>query len=283
MKRIALSLLLVLSLASGLCFVGCETESGNENSVRITPAAAVILLNQTIELIATGGFEYDWTLAQEDWGTLSTRQGNRVLYTSKHDPGADAFTAQQVITVTSTLNSAGGESNAVAYVKTAEAIITHQTVNTVVAIDPPNASVEKFESATFTASGANIYNWSLQFENWGSLTAREGPTTTYTSLRSADSDEDLQILTCTTDRGTTTAHILHEPEGITLTPTTAALNLNDSVKFTVSGVASANWSRSGSGAGYTSLSATTGSESILTYDNSLPLFSGSRSVTVTAI
>ena len=223
MKHISIVLLTIVALATGICFVGCETESASENNVRITPAAAIVLIGQAIELIASGGFEYDWTLENEEWGTLSARTGNRVIYTSNFDPGAETYTSSQVVTVTSTLGTETSGSNTLGYAQSAEAIITHQTVQAVVTIDKDNAAIMEFESASFTASGANTYSWSLQNESWGSLTARQGPNTTYTSLHDPGSEEDLQILTCATDRGTVTAHIIHEVEEVEITLPSASL------------------------------------------------------------
>ncbi|NQU41001.1 MAG: hypothetical protein HQ523_13705 [Lentisphaerae bacterium] len=283
----ALPLLLIVTLVAGLCLVGCETESGTQNNVRITPAAAAILLGQTIELIASGGFEYDWTLEQESWGTLSTRKGSRVLYTSTQDPGASAFTAQQIVTVTSTLATESSDgSNTLGYVQTAEAIITHQTVETGASVTPQNASVKKFESATFTASGAHTYSWSLQYESWGTLTVREGPVTTYTSLDNPGAEEHLQVLTCTTDSGTAAAHIIHEPEGLILRPTSASLQYIGipyaSVTFTATGSGTINWSL-GAGVNSTYVTLTTsGNEATITFDTNFDDFDNPRSVTLTA-
>lgn len=223
MKHISIALLIIVALATGICFVGCETESATENNVRITPAAAIILIGEAIELIASGGFEYDWTLENEEWGTLSARKGNRVIYTSNFDPGAETYTSGQVVTVTSTLATDRLGTNTLDYAKTAAAVVTHQTVQAAVTIDTPHAAILKFESASFTASGANTYSWSLQNESWGSLTARQGPNTTYTSLHDPGSEEDLQILTCATDRGTVTAHIIHEVEAVEITLPSASL------------------------------------------------------------
>ena len=152
MKHISIVLLTIVALATGIGFVGCETESATENNVRITPAAAIILIGQAIELIASGGFEYDWTLEHEEWGTLSARKGNRVIYTSNFDPGAETYTSGQVITVTSTLATDRLGTNTLDYAKTAEAVVTHQTVQAVVTIDPPNATIKEFDSVSFTAS-----------------------------------------------------------------------------------------------------------------------------------
>ncbi|MBT3295818.1 MAG: hypothetical protein HN919_10015 [Verrucomicrobia bacterium] len=281
MKYISIALLIIVTLATGLCFVGCETESASENNVRITPAAAVILINDAILLIASGGFEYDWTLDNEAWGTLSARKGDRVIYTSNFDPGADTYTSRQVITVTSTLGTDTSGSNTLGYAQIAEAVVTHQTVQTAVTIDPPNANVKEFESVSFAASGANTYSWSLANEDWGSLTARQGPNTTYTSLHNPGAEEDLQILTCTSDRGTVTAHIIHDPEGVTISPTTASLTPGQSVTFTATGAGVANWSISGSGSPYVTQNSS-GNSSTITMTGNFDDLNNPRVVTVSA-
>jgi hypothetical protein len=279
MKRITISLLVVLALIGGLSFVGCETESASQNNVLISPRSAIILIDNTVELTASGGFDYEWSLEQEEWGTLSTTEGNRTVYTSAYDPAADTWQEHQVITVTSYINKNASKTNGLSgYAQTAEAIITHQTAQVIVNIEPPNANVTEFGSATFTATGANRYSWSLQYPSWGTLTATDGDTTTYTSTFNP-SDEHLQILTCTTDRGTTTAHIVHNAEGIILNPTSATLNEGESVKFTASGGTTYSWSKSSSGSELTSFDTITGSESTLTFPNGSS-FSGSRTFTV---
>ena len=281
MKHISIALLTIVALATGVCFVGCETESASENNVRISPAAAIVLIGEAIELIATGGFEYDWTLENETWGTLSARKGDRVIYTSNYDPGADTYSSRQIVTVTSTLGTDGSGSNTLGYAQSAEAIVTHQTVQATVTIDPPNAGVKEFESVSFTASGANTYSWSLQHEDWGTLTARQGANTTYTSLHNPGAEEDLQILTCSSDRGTVTAHIIHDPEGVTISPNTASLTPGQSVTFTSTGAGTVNWSISGSGAPYVTQNSS-GNSSTITMTGNFDDLNNPRVVTVSA-
>jgi len=248
MKRIAIPLLVVSTVIGGLCFVGCETESASQNNIVISPRSAIILIDEAIELTASGGFDYEWSLEQETWGTLSTTIGPRTVYTSSYDPGAETWQAHQVITVKSYINKLNGKTNGVSdYAQFAEAIITHQAKQAVVTISPANAAIDDYGSVTFTASGANRYSWSVQYPSWGTLTATQGDTTTYTSTFNPDT-EHIQILTCTTDRGTTTAHIIHDPEGILITPSTASLNPGQSVTFNATESSSVNWSLSGNGA-----------------------------------
>jgi len=247
MKRIAIPLLVVSTVIGGLCFVGCETESASQNNIVISPRSAIILIDEAIELTASGGFDYEWSLEQETWGTLSTTIGPRTVYTSSYDPGAETWQAHQVITVKSYINKLNGKTNGVSdYAQFAEAIITHQAKQAVVTISPANAAIDDYGSVTFTASGANTYTWSLRQPVYGQLTATTGPTTTYTSTYS-EGDEILQILTCTTDRGTTSAHIVHNPEELTITPSSYTLEPGDAVALLASGGSSYNWSDSGGG------------------------------------
>lgn len=244
MKRIAISLLVALLLIGGLCFVGCETESASENNVDITPASATILIDESVELTASGGYDYEWSIETDAWGTLSTTEGNTTVYTSAYDPAAETWQEHQVITVTSYINGQGGGTNGLGdYSQTAEAVITHQSAQVIVLVSPPSAQVAAYGSVSFTASGANIYTWSMQNPTYGHLTATEGSATTYTSTLDAD-EEFLQILTCTTDRGTVTVHIIHSPDATSVTISPASANITDleSVTFTASGASFYEWS-----------------------------------------
>ncbi|MBM4143945.1 MAG: hypothetical protein FJ225_10205 [Lentisphaerae bacterium] len=49
-------------------------------------------------------------------------------------------------------------------------------------ISPSSAALKKGESIQFTASGGFQYRWRLKNEKWGTLSARRGPSTVYTSL-----------------------------------------------------------------------------------------------------
>lgn len=242
---IAGATLLAVITAAGL--TGCDTESAAENNVRITPGTATLRINQMQEFTASGGFDYTWSLENEDWGTLSAREGNSTVYQSLHDPGAEAETARQILRVTSTINSQGQNgTNETSYSHTAEAIITHETSELALQIQPPNASLQQWESQSFTASGAHSYSWSLDNETWGTLTAREGSTTTYTSTK-ATATEGLQTLICDTDRGRVTAHIIHEPQAVSITPSVATVTPGNAASFTASGADFYVWSATGGG------------------------------------
>ena len=100
-----------LLICTHLFWTGCETESVSDQQIRISPESAQIRINQSIELIASGGFNYTWSLSNEGIGVLSTRTGARTVYTSRISPVSSATNiTTQVITVTSTLTTAGGGS-----------------------------------------------------------------------------------------------------------------------------------------------------------------------------
>ena len=103
---------------------GCEVESSSRTIV-IHPDSATLKYRQALTLSALNGYVYTWSLSDNTLGTLNTRQGQQVTYTSLTDPATPVV---QIITVTSTFsddadtNSTG--SNA-PVVHTAEAYITH--------------------------------------------------------------------------------------------------------------------------------------------------------------
>ncbi len=50
-----------------------------------------------------------------------------------------------------------------------------------IVISPSTATISLGQSITFTASGGYDYRWELKHEDWGYLSTRSGPTTTYTA------------------------------------------------------------------------------------------------------
>ena len=102
---------------------GCEVESASRR-IEISPNSATLKYGQALTLSALNGYVYTWSLSDNTIGTLNTRQGQQVTYTSMTDP---ATIVVQVITVSSTFSdtdSSGTGSNA-PVVHTAEAYITH--------------------------------------------------------------------------------------------------------------------------------------------------------------
>ena len=97
---------------------GCETRSADERPL-ITPSAVTIHVGESVEFVASEGYEYAWALKNENWGTLSTRRGSRVVYTSLYQPPTNATDITQILTVQSVIGGGGGTN------LTGEAYITH--------------------------------------------------------------------------------------------------------------------------------------------------------------
>lgn len=63
-------------------------------------------------------------------------------------------------------------------------------------IRPDTATLRYGESVTLTAYNGYVYNWSLQNESWGRLSARQGIMVTYTSLYDPSAPA-VQVITVT--------------------------------------------------------------------------------------
>jgi len=120
MRNVILVCSLALLLPALLALVGCETQSADERPV-ITPSAAVIRKGQSIEFTATSGYQFQWRLKNENWGVLSSRTGDRVVYTSVYQPGSNTTDITQILTATSIIPGSG----VVASNLMGEAFITH--------------------------------------------------------------------------------------------------------------------------------------------------------------
>lgn len=114
-----------MTLAAALTFLltGCEVDSASRK-IEIRPNSATIKYGQALTLSALNGYVYTWSLSDNTLGTLNTRSGIQVTYTSMTDPATPVV---QTITVTSTFSdtdTSGTGSNA-PVVHTGEAYITH--------------------------------------------------------------------------------------------------------------------------------------------------------------
>ena len=102
----------------------CEVNSANRN-IEVQPDSATLKYGQSVTLNALDGYVYTWSLSDNTMGTLNTRQGPQVIYTSLTDPASPVV---QTITVSSTFSdntgTNGSGSNA-PVVHTATAYITH--------------------------------------------------------------------------------------------------------------------------------------------------------------
>lgn len=123
-KSIGLWLGCVAALAPlAFLLTGCEVSSASRN-IEINPNAATIKYGQALTLSALNGYVYTWSLSDNTIGTLNTRSGIQVIYTSLTDPATPVV---QIITASSTFSdddSSGTGSNS-PVVHTAEAYITH--------------------------------------------------------------------------------------------------------------------------------------------------------------
>ena len=102
---------------------GCEISSASQR-IEINPDSATIKYGQTVTLSALNGYIYDWSLSDNTMGTLNTRRGQQVIYTSMTDPAAPVL---QIITVKSTFSDtdASNTGSNAPVVHLAEAYITH--------------------------------------------------------------------------------------------------------------------------------------------------------------
>lgn len=107
-----------------LLLIGCEVDSASRR-IEIHPDSATIKYGQALTLSALNGYVYDWSLSDNTMGTLNTRSGQQVTYTSLTDPATPVV---QIITVTSTFSDNYDTNNTgsnAPVVHSAEAYVTH--------------------------------------------------------------------------------------------------------------------------------------------------------------
>ena len=114
-----------LAVVAPLAFllIGCEVDSASRKII-IHPDSATIKYGQSLTLSALNGYVYTWSLSDNTMGTLNTRQGQQVTYTSMTDPATPVVQIITVSSVFSDTDSSGTGSNA-PVVHTGEAYITH--------------------------------------------------------------------------------------------------------------------------------------------------------------
>jgi len=105
---------------AALMLAGCEVSS-ERRQVAITPSAAALRKGEAVTLVASGGEDYTWALAEPHMGYLSALRGDTVVYTSRFMPDRGEASLQTV-TVTAL---GGGSPNALDTARTADALITH--------------------------------------------------------------------------------------------------------------------------------------------------------------
>ena len=102
---------------------GCEVDSASRKII-VHPDSATIKYGQALTLSALNGYVYTWSLSDNTMGTLNTRQGQQVTYTSLTDPASPVVQIIKVSSTFSDTDASGAGSNAPT-VHTAEAYITH--------------------------------------------------------------------------------------------------------------------------------------------------------------
>jgi len=119
MKTITSILLSSILILSFIALIGCETESSDQISLRVTPNTARVRVRESLEFVATGFTDYTWKLSEPRIGVLSTTKGDRTVYTAV----TSASNVMQVLTVTAT--AATTSTNTTPQPVSAEALITH--------------------------------------------------------------------------------------------------------------------------------------------------------------
>lgn len=114
-----------LAVVAPLAFLlaGCEVSSASR-TIEINPNSATLKYGQSLTLSALNGYVYVWSLSDNTLGTLNTRSGQQVTYTSMTDPATPVV---QIVTVSSTFSDtdASNSGSNAPVVHTGEAYITH--------------------------------------------------------------------------------------------------------------------------------------------------------------
>lgn len=95
---IRVSTVIPMLLGLGVCvalLAGCEVDSADQTTVKITPDYFELKRLESVQLTATGWDTYRWSLATPGIGTLSGTTGNTVTYTAT-DSGSEEEMTQVV-------------------------------------------------------------------------------------------------------------------------------------------------------------------------------------------
>jgi hypothetical protein len=233
-KKILLSFVMCFCVFIGVLalFQGCEVESASDNSVEITPEYSAIDEGESVVLTASGGYSYEWSLEDTDWGVFSEKTDTTVRYTSTYQGTSD--NEVQTITLRSYIEGSSTSTNDTTYEQFAYAYITQYAG---LSISPDSTTVAVNASVTFTGSGGNsdAYSWSLSEPSWGVLT-ENGSNATYT--RTGGSNDGVQILTLSFNGSSVYASIQHSGSEYSLSLSPSSGSVDDSgdiVSFTASG------------------------------------------------
>ena len=127
--RACLALLLTGLFAGAVILLGgCElTTDSADADINIEPASVVLKQGQSAEFVASGGYEYRWSLDPEDGtGRLSTRKGDRTVYTCLSTSGTQP---KKIVVVSYIPGEASGEAGTnvvtTVYSETAYAYVYH--------------------------------------------------------------------------------------------------------------------------------------------------------------
>jgi hypothetical protein len=216
MKTLVNTLVAFFSISALLLmFTGCDTESADENNVTISPKNVTLAEGESMSFTAAGGFDYEWTLEDNEWGTLSTLKGPTTVYTSLKNSTSNSAATVKTLVVSSVIYGSGSDSNSTdeVYSEThsAEAYISHIAEPTSgLHITPSSASVSANDIITFTASGGSgTYTWTLTSTTNGNISSDKGDKTVYVANGNSVSAQTVLTLTSSTENEV--AIITHNP------------------------------------------------------------------------
>ena len=175
---------------------GCETETASATDpVFIVPDTATVLAGASVSFTAQGGYDYRWSIQNDEWGYLTTGEGPTTTYVSMHDPGFGT-TDVQILTLESTIDLA--EVGATGYVQRTTARILHasaQRASIKVTSSDTDNTLSQYGSMTLTVTGGSgDYVWALREEAWGNLSSRSGGSVIYTSTLDPGSNTVAQVI-----------------------------------------------------------------------------------------
>jgi hypothetical protein len=119
MKTVISILICSIIISTFILLAGCETESSDQISLKITPNTARVRVRESLEFTASGFTDYTWSLSEPRIGVISTTKGNKTVYTAV----TSASNIIQVLTVTA--RAATTSTNSTPETAHAEALITH--------------------------------------------------------------------------------------------------------------------------------------------------------------
>ena len=199
--------LVPLFISAGIltAIIGCETEPLSEHSMEITPNSANLMINESVTLTASGGWNYKWSLSDNTAGNLSRLTGQRVIYTATKEG------VTQTVTVTGNGSTSNSSSNATdnAVFKATATIVQGASSGEALSISGASSATPGGSPVILTASGGDgvNYTWSLHSPGIGSLNRNTGKEVAYTAK--AGTDNATQQITVKSGKSETTKVITH--------------------------------------------------------------------------